>query len=570
MNYFYVLCFGVSSVICLNLMAETAPEAYLKLSSDILDSSGRNHSGENHGVAFDLSAPDGTPAARFNGRDAFLEAPGEIVPATGDFTLALWVYTEAALDDGLGDLLSNFDPDRRKGFTLGLATYGGVSNSQPNHRTVHFGLDDGTDPQWTFRGRPGKAVFVFGFAVHEGALYAATCEPGAGETGHVYRYDGDTAWADCGSPDGSNAVMALAVHDGRLYAGTGWYDTTGSALEASPNTTPGGKVFRYEGGTDWSFCGALANPETGEAGTMGGLGVYKGDLYATTLKQPGFGLYRYEGEAKWAYCGNPGRRVLNPCPFNGDLYLVSYDAPGGPFRYDGTDWSYVGGTIDPPIDQDYCFAVYGGRLHLSTWPKAYVYSMDEAGSWTPCGRPADELETMGMMVYNGKLYAGTLPSSRVYRLDGDNRWTPVGEPLDTAEGKYRRTWSMALYQGELFCGTLPSGNVFSMQTGACLTSDRALPPGWRHIAAVRRDRALALYIDGIRAAARVLPDGPAFDRAASTPLRIGAGPGDFFNGWMRNLRIYPQALPDSGIRALYETEKPTAPGANGAAADSHP
>ena len=559
MNYFCLLCFGISSVFGLNLTAETTPEACWKLSGDVLDSSGQNRNAENHGVVFDVPAPDGTPAARFNGRDAFLEVPGDIVPATSDFTLSLWAYTEAVLDDGLGDLLSNFDPDRRKGFTLGLAAYSGVGNSQPNHRTVHFGVDDGTEPVWTFRGHPGNAVFIFGFAVHEGALYAATCEPGAGEAGHVYRYGGGTDWTDCGSPDGSNAVMAIAVHDGHVYAGTGWYDTTGSAMEASPNTTPGGKVYRYEGDTNWTFCGALANPETGEAGTLGGLGVYKGDLYATTLKQPGFGLYRYAGGTDWAYCGNPGRRVLNPCTYNGGLYLVSYDAPGGPFRFDDAGWSYTGGTLDPPIHQDYCFAVYGGRLHLSTWPQAYVHRLEDAGTWKACGRPADELETMGMMVYNGKLYAGTLPSSKVYRLDNGDTWTPVGDQLDTAEGKYRRAWSMALYGGELFCGTLPSGKVFSLRAGACLTLDHALAPGWRHLAAVRSGRTLALYVDGAPAGTCTMPDGPAFDLATGRGLKIGAGPGDYFNGWMRDLRIYREALPETALRQRCSTDRPSTP-----------
>ncbi len=218
--------------------------------------------------------------------------------------------------------------------------------------------------------------------------------------------------------------MALAVHDGCLYAGTGWYDTTGSALEASPNTTPGGKVYRYDGGTEWNPCGALSNPETGEAATLGGLGVYKGALYATTLKQAGFGLYRYDGGTAWTYCGNPGRRVLNPCVFNGDLYMVSYDGPGGPFRYNGVEWSYVGGTIDPPISQDYSFAVYGGRLRLSTWPDANVYQMEDTGTWSACGKPDGELETMGMMVYNGKLYAGTLPRAACTALTGKTPGPP--------------------------------------------------------------------------------------------------------------------------------------------------
>lgn len=534
--------------------AESGPAGFWRLDADSLDSSGNARHAVNHGVRFDAPAPDGMPAARFNGVDAFLEVPAELAPRLGadDFTLSLRVFTEAALDDAPGDLLGKYDPDTRTGVNFSLPTFSGVSNSQPNHRNIHFGVDAAhRGDAWTDCGRPGNAVFVFGFAVHDDSLYAATCEPGERESGHVYRYAGGTAWEDCGSPDGSNAVAALAVHDGRLYAGTSRYDTTGSALDASPNTTPGGAVYRHEGGKEWTFCGRLENPETGAAATMGGMAVFRGELYATTLKQEGFGLYRYLGGEAWEYCGNPGRRVLNPCAFNGALYMVSYDAPGGPFRYDGAGWSYAGGGIHPPIHQDYAFAALGGRLHVSTWPEARVYRMEPGGEWTECGRPGEELETMGMMVYNGKLYTGTLPSSVVYRYDGGSAWTPVGGQLDTAEGKYRRAWSMALYRGKLFCGTLPSGKVFSLEAGLNVTHDRELAPGWRHLAAVRRGNSLALYVDGEPVAEHADPDAPVLDLANGQPLRIGFGAGDYFNGWMRDVGVYERALSAEELRGVF-------------------
>lgn len=533
-------------------------EGHWPLVDDARDHSGNEVPTVNHGVVFDVPAPDGSRAARFDGESAFLEVPGDRAPAfgAGDFTVSVEVFLEEPLDDAPGDILGCFDPDTRRGVNFGVASYSGVANSQPNHRNVYFGVDNGrVEPEWTDCGRPGQAVFVFGFAVHDGVLYAATCEAHEGGAGHVWRYAGGDRWEDCGSPDGSNAVAALAVHDGALYAGTSRYDTTGSAMAASPNTTPGGKVYRYDGGTAWTFCGALSNPETGEAATLGGLAVFQGALHATTLKQEGFGLYRYAGGETWAYCGNPGRRVLNPCVFNGALHMVSYDAPGGPFRYDGKGFSYIGGTITPPIQQDYSFAVYGGELHLSTWPEAHVYRLDRSGVWRLRGRPGDELETMGMMAYNGKLYTGTLPSARVYRLDGADRWTPVGRVLDASDNKYRRAWSMALFQGRLFCGTLPSGRVFSLEAGRCVTDDHALPTGWRRLDAVRRGGRLFLYVDG-KQVAESAPFEPADYNlhigdplGGGIPLRIGFGAADYFHGWMRNLRLSPRALSPEELAA---------------------
>ncbi|MFA6243252.1 MAG: LamG domain-containing protein, partial [Candidatus Hydrogenedentales bacterium] len=520
------------------------PIAHWPLIEDAQDRSAQGRHAVNHGVVFDAPAPDGTRAARLDGRVAYLEVPKETAPSfgTGDFTISAWVCTEAVLDDGLGDVVSKFDPATRRGLNVGILTCSGVGNSQPNYRTVYAGIDNAqAEAQWTDCGRPGNAIFIFGMAVHDGQLYAATCESGENESGHVYRYEGGTGWTDCGSPDKSNAVASLAVYNGQLHAGTGYYDTTGSSLGASPNTTPGGKVYRYDGGTGWISCGALSNPETGESATMGGMGVYKGKLYATTLKQDGFGLYRYEGDTAWAYCGNPGRRVLNPSVFNGKLYMVSYDQPGGPFTFDGTEWSYVGGTINPPISQDYSFAVYEGRLHVSTWPMAYVYRMDAAGVFSTRGKAADELETMGMMAYNGKLYVGTLPSAQVFRLDGEDTWTPFGQPLDTTDTKYRRAWSMAVYKGRLFCGVLPTGKVFSIEAGKNATSDTALEPGWRHLAVVRKGDRLSLYIDGKAVASSTAFDPALYDLSNEQPLRIGLGAADYFNGWIKDVRVYDSA-----------------------------
>src|SRR5262249_52723684 len=142
---------------------------------------------------------------------------------------------------------------------------------------------------WGDRGRPGKAVLAFALAVHAGSLYAGTCEPAKGESGRVYRYANGRRWTDCGGPDRANAVTALAVHQGKLYAGTGKYRLAGSRLKESENDEPGGRVFRHEGGARWADCGQLPRAEA-----VGGLVVFRGQLYATSLYRPA-GFFRYEG-----------------------------------------------------------------------------------------------------------------------------------------------------------------------------------------------------------------------------------------------------------------------------------
>jgi len=111
-------------------------------------------------------------------------------------------------------------------------------------------------------------------------------------------------------------------------------------------------------------------------------------------------------------------------------------------------------------------------------------------------------------------------------------------------------WSMAVYQGKLFAGTLPSGRVLSLEAGRCVTYDRELPSGWRHIAAVKAGGLLKLYVDG-RCVAGSSPFDPAdYDLSTKSPLRIGFGQHDYFNGRMRDLRLYRRALGKEEIRLL--------------------
>ncbi len=550
MNIFLATIVTLALPICF-LRAARGDDADLighwKLAGDVQDHSTAGNDGRNHNVDLQATGPDGKTggAARFDGRASYVEVPNSksLQLGTREFSISLWVNTEQSLDDVLGDLLSKYDPLRRLGFNFSIQNYAGVTSSQSNDRHVHFGIDAGQiDPGWTDCGQPGNNMFVFAMCVYQGQLYAGTFEHGKDESGHVYRYDGGTRWVDCGSPDRCNSVQALAVYNGQLYAGAGRYLAAGSSLQESPNEIPGGKVYRYEGDGKWTDCGKLKNAETGESFTVGGMAVYRGRLYAGVSKTPGRGLYRYEGGQKWKYLGNPGHRVTNPVVYNGKMYFCSLDG-GGVTRYDGNSkWTDVGKPAG--VSQTYGFAVYEGYLYVSSWPNGEVFRYDGKQSWLRRGRLGNEKEVMGMAVYNGKLYAGTLPLAEVYRYDGGTKWLSTGQLDKTPAVRYRRAWSMAVFQGKLFCGTLPSGHVFSIEAGKSVTYDHALPTGWVHLAAVRVADQLRLYVDGklVATSSRFAADD--FDISNDQPLKIGFGAHDYFNGKLKNVRIYRRALTD--------------------------
>lgn len=476
----------------------------------------------------------------------------------GEFTLAMWIQSDEVADRLPGDLLSQYDPRRRRGFHVTLKSNPGVTSNQANWRHLQFGIDDDRASEWRDCGRPGQATFAFALAVHDGALYAGTCEPGKEESGRVYRYGGGDRWIDCGAPDQSNSVTALAVHQGRLYAGTGKYRLAGSALNESENTTLGGRVFRYEDGTCWTDCGQL--PET-EA--VGGLVVFRGQLYASSLYRPA-GFFRYEGESRWSSLPVPQgidpatsvpgpKRVEALTVYEGFLYASSYDG-GHVYRFDGRTWTDCGRLGDST--QTYSFAQYEGRLHVGTWPSGRVYRLEEIGQWTDVGRLGDEREVMGMLVHNGRLIAGTLPLAEVYSYEGGSAWKRLTRLDHTPDVTYRRAWTMAEHDGQVFCSTLPSGRVFAFSAGQQVAWEHTLSSAWHHIAATKSADRLTLYVDGEKVAQTRAFDAASYQLGTTAPLCVGNGTNGPWNGRLSDVRLYQRTLNAAEIEALAKRPRP--------------
>lgn len=522
-----------------------------QLAGDCRDDSGSGNHARNHGADLTVAGPDGKPngAARFDGRSSWLEVPASpsLRLGTGDFSIAAWVHIsgDAELDDAYGDIVSQYDPVARRGFSLSITHNSGVTTNQSNTRNVHFGIDNGQlEPEWTDHGRPGDAVLIYSLAVHEGQLFAGTCEAGRDQAGHVYRFAGGTKWIDCGTPHRCNSVSALATYRGQLYAGVSKYRLGGSSLAESENPNLGGKVYRYAGGQSWEDCGQLPDTEA-----IGGLVVFRGKLYASSLYKPA-GFFRYEGGREWSSLPTPGgKRVEAMCVYNGQLFASSYDE-AHIYRYDGTAWTDCGQVGPAENTQTYSFAIHEGRLYVGTWRTGRVFRYRSDNDWKDTGRLGDELEVMGMLVHNGKLYAGALPLADVYRFDSPDGWTKVGRLDHTADVKYRRAWTMAEFQGRLFCGTLPSGHVLSIEAGRNVTYDRELIAGWHHLAATKRGGNLQLYVDGKSVANSRKFESADYDLSTDRPLRIGFGPNDYFRGSLRDVRIYNRTLDDREVSEL--------------------
>jgi len=516
------------------------------LAGDCRDHSGNGHDGVNRGVDLDAAGPGGELAggAAFDGRGSFIEvpdAPGLRV-GDGDFTIAAWLRTGGDLTDVIGDLVSKYEAAARRGLNLSLLSHAGMTSSQSNYRTLFFGVDDTRATDWEDCGRPGQAMLIGSMCVFEGDLYVGTCEPYGDQTGRVYRWLGGGEWEDLGSPDGANTVMAMAVHDGALYVGSAAYNTRGSLLPAAENTTPGGRVFRYEGGRSWTDCGQLP-----EARATYCLASYGGALYGIAMYVPG--VFRWDGTTGWEYCGTPGdQRSMALAVHNGSLW-ASGNGSAGVSRYlGGESWEFCGRQEENT--QTYSFAIHEGRMYVGTWPDGAVHRYEGGEQWTNVGRMGEEKEVMALAVYNGTMYGGTLPLGQVYRYDGPGAWALTGQLDTTPDVTYRRVWTMAIHEGWLYAGTLPSGHVYRMMAGSALSHDDELLPGWHHIAAVRDHGALHLFVDGERVARSEIGNRADWSIDNDAPLRIGFGQHDYLNGSLADVRLYGRALSGREVAEL--------------------
>jgi hypothetical protein len=535
---------------------------------------GRDRSGHGrHAIArgpveFGPSIDPGThrSVARLRGDVGDVQTRFDVAGAglgAADFTLTAWINVDRRSRTTIGDIAAVFDPTERRGFSLGLH-HSSPCGNHGNDRNLFFGIDSGSEAQWTDHGRPGAStIMVCALAVHDGDLYAATWEAGTSDVGHVYRLGGDD-WIDCGAPSAANAVTRLSVHDGRLYAGTSRLRGGGSGMPDSENLRPGGRVLRYEGDGEWSDCGRLDG-----ADSIAGLVPFDGDLYAIPMYSEG--VFRRTRSDGWVSCGTPGRRLLALGVHQGALYGAGNDhadvasaiaqtaagivvparsaeGGGGMFRYDGdTTWVSLG--LQRDTTQVYSIETYRAELFIGTWPHGIVYRHGGGSRWNSTGHVGDETEVMNLLAYNGKLYAGTLPGAQVHRFDDDEGWAIVGTLDRTPNVRYRRAASMVVHRGELFCGTLPSGAVHSMLAGLVVSDDRALPTGWRHVAALRAGSTIELYLDGSPVARRTDETGrPPLDLGADATLVLGAGPRAAFEGELADVRLYRRALTAAEVR----------------------
>ena len=97
--------------------------------------------------------------------------------------------------------------------------------------------------------------------------------------------------------------------------------------------------------------------------------------------------------------------------------------------------------------------------------------------------------------------------------------------------------------------------MFSIESGKCVTYDHGLPAGWVHLAAVNGANRLRLYVNGKLVATSSSFTASDYDISNDKPLKIGFGTHDYFNGKLKDVRIYGRALNAGDVANLAKSSK---------------
>lgn len=583
-----------------NVKLERSLAGWWPLRGDCRDYSGNGNHGENHNV--DLAT------GSFNGQNAYISVPHSrsLELGTSDFSFSVRVHTHTTVNDVLGDILSKFDGRRRAGFNLALKSSSGGYQSSGDDRQVHFGIDNARLSEWQDCGRPSETSNYVSnsLTVFDGHLYAAITDARDQQDWcHVFRYSGGSKWTDCGRVGAgkTTGVMSLIVHQGSLYAATTTYDWT---RVFSGKYDPV-RVYRYAGGTKWIDCG-----QPGECLRINCMATFQGKLFAggdRGMLRPGerqwkgrpYKVYEYAGGTTWNVAAEfPAEEPKNCYPHamavhDGRLY-VGYP---NVYSYDGKKWRFEGtplGKTPPelrPMLQVHSLDVHRGRLLAGMWPEARaVAKVDGAGqsqsktsqagsvrhTWKDMGRLGDGTEINALTVYNGKLYGGAIPRAEVSRYDDERDWSSLrrffsppkwdpGTPQSATREQvndWSRATSLTVFQGRMFASIgsctasvkdAPAdvrGKVFSIEAGKCVSYDKDIGAGWKHLVVVRASDRLTVYVDGKRVAESSKFKAADYDIKNDRPLQIGFGEMDYFSGRIQDVRIYTRALSVGDIEAL--------------------
>ena len=362
-----------------SMAADDGLVGHWKLTGDCQDSSGRGNHGVNHGVRSGRRRRNVQRHRRLH-RSARLGVARTWEPATGRLPsgsipkpswTTCWATSLSKYDPGIADRRQS-RPDELRRRDLGP-----VELPEPLRR--HRRRTDRPDVD---RLRPAGQE-----PVHQ-AAWRSTTAISTRARGSRARARPATSTATKAEPSGPTAAAPIPATCVSSLA-----ELRGQALRRrlvlqrprvrarpeSPNKNPGGKVYRYEGGPAMDRLRQDRRRLHGlGAGRFPWAVVSRRPATATAARSRMQAMFRYDGGTKWTFCGDPGGRL-------GGFRRLQRQS----LRHASTARTVSSATtatrngpslgIVPETTQAYSTAIHQGHICIGTWPNGIGLSLRRAG-----------------------------------------------------------------------------------------------------------------------------------------------------------------------------------------------
>jgi hypothetical protein len=410
--------------------------------------------------------------------------------------------------------------------------------------TVSNKLYGGTSPNGCLLEWDGASTWVnnayfsqvASMAYFNGKLYAGTSR-----TGKLFERNDFDAWVEKAPQLGSETdIVCLAVFNDKLYAGT----------------NPGGRLYEWDGNNAWiQRTSTTLNSQT----TINSLVVLGTNLYGGT--SPGGRLFRWAtGATVWTQVAGAlgGQTSINSLlVFNMELFGST--GPGGRlFKWDSVNqWVEMAPQLGSETSI-MCLAVFNGKLYGGTSPNGKLYEWNGVDQWVEkAPKLGSETSILSLASYNGKLYGGTNPGGRLYE------WNTVDAWVEKASTRNQQSSIKTLIVDSgtnlLYAGTLVKPFIFEFSDSSPRVATdffKGYDNAWIKVSIVAdySGKKVQFYRNGVLFSTLTITS--EFVAPTASPIYVGsfANKGNYFKGYLDELRISTSARSDKWIATTYSNE----------------
>ncbi len=241
------------------------------------------------------------------------------------------------------------------------------------------------------------------------------------------------------------------------------------------------------------------------------------------------------------------------------MELFGGTSPGGRlFKWDGSAaWMQMAPQLGAETSIN-SLASYNSKLYGGTSPNGKLYEWNGVGAWIErAPKLGAETSINSIIVYNGKLFGGTSPNGKLYEWDTVDAWVEKTSTLDQQSDV--KTLVIDSGSNRLCAGTLAKPFVFEFSDSSPRVATdffKGYDNAWIRVSIVAdySGKKVQFYRNGVLFSTLTVTSG--FIAPTASPIYVGsfANKGNYFKGYLDELRISTSARSDKWIATTYSNE----------------